>query len=106
MKEIYRSGDLGKVGHLAERLRAEGIVIFVRNENLSVSEVQIPAFFPAICVVNEQDEESALKFLQVFLAEEKRPLGPDWTCEKCGEAVPDSMQECWSCQAVRPTVSI
>ena len=102
MKEVYRSGDLGRVAHLAERLRAEGIDIFIRNEQLSVSDVQIPAFFPAICVVNEEDEQAARKFLHVFFEDEKRPLGPDWQCEKCGEAVPDSMQECWSCQAARP----
>lgn len=102
MKEIYRSSDWGKVGHFAERLKAEGIEIFIRNDNLSGTEIPIPDFYPAICVVNEKDEESALKFLHIFFEEEKRPLGPDWHCEKCNEAVPDSMQECWSCQTARP----
>lgn len=98
MKEIYRDGDLAKVGLLAQRLRAEGISIFVRNEALSVTDAQIPSFFPAICVTNDQDEVVARKLLEVFLAEENQPLGPDWTCEKCGETVPSSMGECWSCQ--------
>ncbi|MGJ8723341.1 MAG: DUF2007 domain-containing protein [Roseibacillus sp.] len=106
MKEIFRSGHLGKVGLLADRLRAEGVEVFVRNENLSVTEMQIPEFFPAICVMNQEDEETALKLLRVFLAEEKRPLGPEWKCDECGEGVPDSMQECWSCQAARPAVAV
>ena len=75
MKEIYRSGDLGKVGLLADRLRAEGVEVFIRNENLSVTDAQIPDFFPAICVVNEQEEETAVKFLKVFMAEENVPFG-------------------------------
>ena len=98
MKEIYRSGDIAKVGLLAQRLKAEGLSIFVRNENLSVLEAQIPSFFPAICVTNEEDESAARKFLQVFLAEEKQPTGPDWICKNCEESVPGSMAECWSCQ--------
>ncbi|MDP0489483.1 MAG: DUF2007 domain-containing protein [Verrucomicrobiota bacterium JB023] len=103
MIEIYRNANLARVGLLAERLKAEGIAVFLRNDHLSVSEAQIPSFYPAICVMNEADASTARKFLQVFLEEEKRPLGPDWQCSACGESVPDSMAVCWSCQAVRPT---
>lgn len=101
MKEIYRSGELAKVGLLANRLRAEGISVFIRNEQLSVSDAQIPSFFPALCVTNEAQEEEARRLLESYLAEEKQPLGPDWTCCHCQELVPDSMAECWSCQTAR-----
>lgn len=102
MKEIYRNIESARVGLLAERLRSEGIEVFVRNEAVSITEAQVPAFFPAICVMNDEDESTAKKLLAVFLAEENAPLGEDWLCEACGEMVPDSMQECWSCQQARP----
>lgn len=98
MKEIYRNGSIVKVGLLAQRLKSEGIDVFIRNENLSVTEAQIPSFYPAICVTDDSAEEVAKKLIKVFLAEEKQPLGPEWICQNCGESVPSSMTECWSCQ--------
>ncbi|MEM9080948.1 MAG: DUF2007 domain-containing protein [Verrucomicrobiota bacterium] len=103
MKEIFRDQNLAVVGLLAGRLREEGIEVFVRNEHLSVTEVNIPTFYPAVCVVDPEDEGAARKLMQVFFEEEKRPLGEDWICASCGEAVPDSMMECWQCQARRPS---
>lgn len=102
MKEIYRNGNSAKVGLLAQRLESEGIPVFIRNEHLTVTEAQIPSFFPAICVTNDEDELAARKFIAVFLSEEEQPLGPDWICENCQESVPSSMAECWSCQTAQP----
>lgn len=104
MKEIYRHHDHAKVGLLENLLKGEGIEVFLRNQNLTMSglsEIPIPEFYPALCVMNEEDETKALELVEAFLTEENRPLGPDWSCNVCGEDVPDSMSECWSCQSPR-----
>ncbi|MDQ8189972.1 DUF2007 domain-containing protein [Roseibacillus persicicus] len=101
MKELFRHHDHAKVGLLESILTEAGIEIFLRNRNLTMSglsEIPIPEFYPAICVVNEEDEERALQIVSTFLEDEKRPLGEDWTCPSCKESVPDSMSECWNCQ--------
>lgn len=104
MKEIFRHHDHAKVGLLESVLTQEGIEIFLRNRNLTMSglsEIPIPEFYPAICIVNPADEERALLLVKAFLDDERRPLGEDWVCGSCAESVPDSMSECWSCQAAR-----
>lgn len=105
MKELYRHHDHAKVGLLESILKQEGIQVFLRNRNLTMtglSEVPIPEFYPAICILNPEDEERAFELVKAFLDDESQPLGEDWTCASCGEAVPDSMSECWSCQGGRP----
>lgn len=104
MKEIFRHHDHAKVGLLESILTQEGIEVFLKNRNLTMtglSEIPIPEFYPAICVVHPEQEEKALALVQRFLEDEKRPLGEDWICAACQESVPDSMAECWSCQAAK-----
>ncbi len=104
MKEIFRHHDHAKVGLLESLLTQEGIEVFIRNRNLTMSglsEIPIPEFYPAICILNPADEEKAFKLAQDFLEAERQPLGEDWLCGECGESVPDSMVECWSCQKER-----
>ena len=67
-----------------------------------LSEIPIPEFYPAICIVHPEDEARALGLVKGFLEDEGRPLGKDWVCQQCQESVPDSMNECWNCQAVAP----
>lgn len=105
MKEIYRHHDHARIGLLESILVSQDIEVFLRNRNLTMSglsEIPIPQFYPAICVVHPEDEARALALVQEFLADERRPLGRDWTCPSCGEQVPDSLSECWSCQARYP----
>jgi hypothetical protein len=108
MKELYRHHDHARIGLLESLLKEAGIAVFLRNRNLTMtglSEIPIPEFYPAICVLNSEDEDKALGLIQGFLADEKRPLGEDWRCKNCGEAVPDSMAECWKCQTERQKIA-
>ena len=75
----------------------------MKNRNVATGdiEVPIPEFYPRLCVVYEKDIEKAKALTEEFLASESRPLGDDWQCDACGEKVPDSMVECWSCQKPR-----
>lgn len=103
MTEIYRHHDHARVGLLESLLASEGIAVHMKNRNAStgIAEVPIPEFYPRLCAVHEGDVERAVALLMVFLEDERRPLGEDWTCRQCQETVPDSMGECWSCQAPR-----
>lgn len=105
MKEIYRHHDHARIGLMESILASHGIEIFLRNRNLTMSglsEIPIPQFYPAICVVHEEDEARATALVSEFLEDERRPLGKDWTCLSCGEQVPDSLSECWNCQSGYP----
>ena len=105
MKEIFRHHDHAKIGLLESLLKQEGLEVFLRNRNLTMSglsEIPIPEFYPAICIVHPEDEGRALSLVKSFLKDERRPLGEDWNCAHCGESVPDSMSECWNCQTSAP----
>jgi hypothetical protein len=104
MKELYRHHDHARIGLIESMLKGAGIAVFLRNRNLTMtglSEIPIPEFYPAICIIHPADEEKARELVANFLADEKRPLGEDWRCPACGEEVPDSMGECWKCQGAR-----
>ena len=103
MIEIYRHYDHARVGLLESLLKGQGIEVHMRNMHAAtgITEIPIPEFYPRLCVLKEEDVERAVALLQQFEEDEKRPLGEDWLCQKCGEKVPDSMGECWSCQAPR-----
>ena len=67
MKEIFRERDPARVGFYQSLLEAEGIPTHVRNRDLATgmgTEVPIPEFFPALCVVNEEDYEAAIELLK------------------------------------------
>ncbi|MBK1833897.1 DUF2007 domain-containing protein [Roseibacillus ishigakijimensis] len=104
MREIYRHRDHARVGLLESLLKSEGIEVFLRNRNLTMSglsEIPIPEFYPALCVVHPEDEKRAVELVKDYLARENEPLGEDWICSACGEKVPDSLAECWQCQGQR-----
>lgn len=105
MKELFRHHDHAKVGLIESLLVGEGIEVLMKNKELTMSglsEIPIPEFYPALCVVNVEDEEKAATLVKTFLDDERQPMGEDWICGQCNESVPDSMGECWSCQMKRP----
>lgn len=107
MTEIYRHHDHARVGLLESLLVGEGIEVHLKNRNAAtgIVEVPIPEFYPRLCIIHEQDVDRAVALLKEFLEDERRPLGDDWTCAQCQEEVPDSMGECWNCQAAKGPTS-
>ena len=98
MIEIFRHVSSVKVGHYQSVLEAQGIATFLRNNNLSVVEVQIPKFYPALCVVNEEDHEKALEILKEIIKLEQTEINsPDVNCPQCNESNPANFETCWSC---------
>ena len=103
MKEIFRERDYTRVGYCQSILEDEGIATHVRNKDLvgTMSEVPIPEFFPALCVVNEEDYERAVEVLRVrFENDAARSGEADIACPQCGEENPANFDVCWSCEGV------
>lgn len=99
MIELFRERDLTQVTYYQSLLEAAGISTFVRNENLSTTEgVSIPDFFPALCIVNDEDRHAAAEIIRDHLKESASTPPPDITCGTCGEISPGNFGACWNCQ--------
>jgi hypothetical protein len=108
MKEVFVHHDPTIVGLKKSILDGAGIECFIRNENTSATFgagalglVQSPVFDPALCIVDDERYDEAMKLLGNT---ETPPLLPqtDWRCPKCGEMVPGNFDACWSCSSARP----
>src|SRR4051812_12049967 len=103
MKEVFRNGDAALVGMYKSLLEDAGIACFIYNLNtqqsmfgLAMAVLPLPDFFPALCVVNDDDYAEAM----AILTSPGIP-GADWKCPACGEAVPAELAACWKCQTAR-----
>ncbi len=98
MIEVFSHADSAIVGFYRSLLEEAGIRTFFRNEFVSGAEIVAPVFYPAICILDEADEERALEIVR----SQKLPQaasGPDWVCAACGETVPGNFDLCWNCSA-------
>ncbi len=104
MREVFVHQDHTRVALYKTLLDEVGIPSFMRNEysNNGVTEMPSPIFFPALCVVNDEDYERARR----VLFETPRSQSPDWRCPKCNEQVPGTFDSCWNCAVLRPDGSI
>ncbi len=102
MREVFVNQDHARVGYYKSVLDQAGIPNFVRNElsNNSIAEMPSPLFFPALCVVRDEDYEKAMQILgEIYYA--PASSAPDWRCAQCGEEVPGTFDSCWQCGALR-----
>ena len=103
MIEVYTHHDASLVGFYRTLLEDAGIRTHFRNEFISGAEVMIPVFYPAICVLEPEDEERARQIIH----SQSAPVaasGPDWKCPSCNETVPSTFNQCWNCSATYPEV--
>ncbi|MEM9017342.1 MAG: DUF2007 domain-containing protein [Verrucomicrobiota bacterium] len=100
MRELFREKDFSLVGQFRSLLESEGIQVHIRNEYLTgagLTEIPVPEFYPALCVVNDEDYERAMEVIRSHLTRSDKSPGYDWTCAKCGEENPGNFEVCWSC---------
>ena len=85
-------------------LENEGIPTFTQNNGpqqaLGPGLFPPPEFWPALCVLNDDDYPEAMKVLTDVRKPDSRPEA-DWKCASCGETVPGNFTSCWNCQAAR-----
>ncbi len=101
MREVFVNQDHARVGFYKSVLEAAGIQTFVRNEVANnITEMPSPLFFPALCVVRDDDYDEAMRLLgEIYYA--TPPAAADWSCPSCGEEVPGTFGSCWQCGALR-----
>jgi len=97
MKELFREPDFSRVAFFQTLLENEGIPTFIENEALAVTAVPIPEFYPALCVVNDEDYQRAIHLIRQHLAANPGDTGPEKVCPSCGESSPGNFSTCWSC---------
>jgi hypothetical protein len=106
MRSVFTDREPARVGYFQSVLENEGILTFIRNQltNTTMSEMPSGLFFPVLCVVNDEDFDRAIALILEVRDGTPDNL-PEWTCEKCHEAVPGGFDLCWNCGAERPTPS-
>jgi hypothetical protein len=102
MREVFIHQDSARVGLYKSVLDGAKIPNFVRNglTNNSFTGIPTPLFFPALCVVNDEDYERAIEVLRKVVKPDPSDA-PDWKCSACGETVPGTFDTCWKCSTER-----
>ena len=108
MTQIFVHKDFTIVGFYRSLLEDAGIPAFIRNEfsHHALTDIPIPAFYPALCVTQDEDTERAIGLIREYqrgVSDDTGTSGPDWTCPACGESVPATFGSCWKCEAPRPS---
>ena len=100
MKELFREQDITRVSYYKAVLEDCGIPTMIRNEHLTMSglsEIPIPEFFPALCVLNDDDYVEAVAIIREQLTAIQCNAESEITCGSCGETNPGNFEICWSC---------
>lgn len=103
MRQVYISQDGTQVGYYKSILDEAGIRSFIRNENGSFTGTSGPLFFPALCVIDDDDFDEAVRLLKARQAEPVH-FGPEWKCASCSEMNPANFELCWNCNTARPGI--
>ncbi|HEY6565044.1 MAG TPA: DUF2007 domain-containing protein [Pirellulaceae bacterium] len=102
MKELFRERDITLVAYYQSIVEAEGIATHIRNQHLTgsgLTEIPIPEFFPALCVVDEEDAGRAMEILRRRIKESQEGADTEVACPACAEMNPGNFGTCWSCGA-------
>ena len=100
MKELFREQDITRVSYYKGVLEENGIPTMIRNEYLTgsgLTEIPIPEFFPALCVLNDEDYVQAVAIIREHLTANQKNSDIEVTCSSCGETNPGNFEICWSC---------
>lgn len=100
MKELFREQDITRVTYWGSVLEAAGIPTHIRNQYLTgsgLTEIPIAEFFPALCVINEDDYERAMETIRRTREENEKGSETEIACPSCSELNPGNFEVCWSC---------
>jgi len=100
MRELFREQDITRVSYYKAVLEDYGIPTMIRNEFLTgsgLSDIPIPEFFPALCVLQDEDYVQAVKIIREHLTANQKDADIEIKCASCGETNPGNFDICWSC---------
>lgn len=103
MIRVLSAQTLAEVKLAQDHLAAYGIASAVRNEFKIAALGELPwtETWPELWVESDADAARA-RLLLAVVSEAPDPLGPPWTCPRCGEQVEATFVRCWQCEAQRP----
>ena len=102
MRELFREQDFTRVAFFQGLVEAEGIPTLIRNQHLTgsgLTEIPIPEFFPALCVLHDDDYARAVEIIRAHLVHQSAAVETEVPCPACGEINPGNFETCWSCGA-------
>jgi len=99
MTPIYVNHNWLRIELYRSILETAGIPTTIRMPN-SVPGVLDPSA-PVLCVLNDADFDQAASII-ASLSDQIDAAIPDWKCPRCGESVPCTFGQCWSCEELRP----
>lgn len=103
MFPVFQAPSLAEAELYRQRLEDEGIACTLRNTHLQGALGELPAnLLPEVCVLAEEDYETARALISGMEEQRKRPSGPDQVCSVCAEASPSNFEVCWKCRAELP----
>ena len=110
MREVFVNQDHARVGFYKSVLDEAGVPNFIRNEltNHSMTEIPLPMFYPALCVLHDEDYDRAMELLRPIYEAAPEAASP-WLCPTCREEVPGNFDSCWQCGGTRsdaPTANL
>ncbi|MBT8147056.1 MAG: DUF2007 domain-containing protein [Gammaproteobacteria bacterium] len=102
MKRVYTADNRALAWHIKNVLESNTVGAEVRNDTLHSAQGGLPITEcnPEVWVVNDSDEETALR----IIAEQVEAESSDenlWQCKGCGEKNYDQFDMCWKCQSER-----
>jgi hypothetical protein len=62
-----------------------------------MTEIPIPEFYPALCVMNDEDYEAAVQIIRDGIVKDSESSETEVSCPNCHESNPGNFETCWSC---------
>jgi len=109
LEKVFTGKDSVEAHYVCDLLQERGIWAVVMGENLEAALGAIPPTYdtsPAVWV-RPEEAEAAKAFVAEYTEKEMTPAGESqgktWQCPNCGEMIDQQFDQCWNCQAQRPT---
>lgn len=101
MKRVFSAPNGIAVHNVKNVLEARGIACEIRGQDRVAGTGELPPIecWVELWVENDRDADEAERIIRQESRVERSP----WTCPECGEGVEASFDQCWNCQADRPS---
>ena len=101
MKRVYTADNRALAWHIKNVLESNTVEAEIRNDTLHSAQGAVPIVecYPEVWVVNDSDEETALRLIKEQL--DTPDDDEQWHCDNCGEGNFSQFDLCWNCQSER-----
>jgi hypothetical protein len=97
MRRVYIAADPLTASLLSEIIQSKGYFAVVRDEKIFALRGEVGAVYPSVWVHADDYEAARALALEFETQKKNTDAQPPWTCDKCGEVLDPSFEECWKC---------